>query len=62
MGAVYIWHDTVTYDKLTINERQKTHQKFSEMLDQVRRGFQMIRPSLHLLKEYFRCPLKKFTV
>ena len=39
MGAVNIWRDTVTYDELTINERQKTDQKFSEMLDKVRRGF-----------------------
>uniref|UniRef100_A0A1X7SSZ9 ATP-dependent DNA helicase n=1 Tax=Amphimedon queenslandica TaxID=400682 RepID=A0A1X7SSZ9_AMPQE len=39
MSAVNIWRDTVTYDELTINERQKTDQKFSEMLDKVRRGF-----------------------
>uniref|UniRef100_A0A1X7TGA0 Uncharacterized protein n=1 Tax=Amphimedon queenslandica TaxID=400682 RepID=A0A1X7TGA0_AMPQE len=39
MGAVNIWHDTVTYDKLTKNERQKTNQKFSKMLDKVRWGF-----------------------
>uniref|UniRef100_A0A1X7VSF0 Uncharacterized protein n=1 Tax=Amphimedon queenslandica TaxID=400682 RepID=A0A1X7VSF0_AMPQE len=31
-GAVNIWRDSVTYDKLTINERQQTNQKFSEML------------------------------
>uniref|UniRef100_A0A1X7TSQ9 ATP-dependent DNA helicase n=1 Tax=Amphimedon queenslandica TaxID=400682 RepID=A0A1X7TSQ9_AMPQE len=28
MGAVNIWCDTVTYDELTTNERQKTDQKF----------------------------------
>ena len=39
IGAVNIWRDTVTYDELTINERQKTDPKFSEMLDCVRRGF-----------------------
>ena len=39
MGAVNMWRDTVTYDELTINERQKTDQKFLEMLDKVRRGF-----------------------
>uniref|UniRef100_A0A1X7TX44 ATP-dependent DNA helicase n=1 Tax=Amphimedon queenslandica TaxID=400682 RepID=A0A1X7TX44_AMPQE len=33
MGAVNIWCDTVTYDKLTTNKRQKTHQNFLEMLD-----------------------------
>ena len=39
IGAVNIWRDTITYDELTINERQKTDPKFSEMLDCVRRGF-----------------------
>uniref|UniRef100_A0A1X7U8Y9 ATP-dependent DNA helicase n=1 Tax=Amphimedon queenslandica TaxID=400682 RepID=A0A1X7U8Y9_AMPQE len=38
MVAVNIWRDTVTFDELTINKRQKTDQKFSEKLDKVRRA------------------------
>ena len=38
MGAINIWQDTVLYDEVTINERQKTDQTFSDMLDCVRRG------------------------
>ena len=38
MTLVNIWQDTVLYDKLTINERQKKDQAFSSMLDEVRRG------------------------
>ena len=36
--SVNIWQDTVLYDELTINERQKKDQAFSSMLDEVRRG------------------------
>ena len=39
LTAVNIWLDTVTYDELTINGRQKTDSKFSDRLDCVRRGF-----------------------
>ena len=39
MTSVNIWHDTVVYDELTINERQKKDQVFSSMLDEVRCGF-----------------------
>ena len=38
MTSVNIWQDTVVYDELTINERQKKDQMFSSMLDEVRRG------------------------
>ena len=38
MTSVNIWQDTVVYDELTINERQKKDQVFSSMLDEVRRG------------------------
>ena len=37
-AAVNIWRDCVTYDVLTINERQKNDPQFSSMLDCVRRG------------------------
>ena len=37
-AAVNIWKDCVTYDELTINERQKNDPQFSSMLDCVRRG------------------------
>ncbi len=36
--SVNIWHDSVVYDELTINERQKKDQEFSSMLDCMRRG------------------------
>ena len=38
MTSVNIWQDTVIFDELTINERQKKDQAFSSMLDEVRRG------------------------
>ena len=37
-ASVNIWRDSVTYDELTINERQKKDQAFSSILDTVRRG------------------------
>ena len=37
-AAINIWKDCVTYDELTINERQKKDPEFSSMLDCVRRG------------------------
>ncbi len=39
LGCAAIWQDIVTYDELTINERQKSDHAFSAMLDSVRRGF-----------------------
>uniref|UniRef100_A0A1X7UPF2 ATP-dependent DNA helicase n=1 Tax=Amphimedon queenslandica TaxID=400682 RepID=A0A1X7UPF2_AMPQE len=59
MGTVNIWRDTVTYDKLTINERQKTDQKFSEMLDKVRRGFPDNQTLATLSKTVFSTPVEK---
>ena len=38
LTSVNIWHDTVVYDELTINQRQKNDQGFSSMLDEVLRG------------------------
>ena len=38
LTSVNIWQDSVVYDELTINERQKKDQAFSSMLDEVRRG------------------------
>ena len=39
MISVNIWQDTVVYDELTINERQKKDQVFSSMLDEGQRGY-----------------------
>ena len=36
--SVIIWRDSVIYDELTINERQKSDAEFAKMLDCVRRG------------------------
>ena len=37
-ASANIWRDCVTYDELTINERQKNDPQFSSILDRVRRG------------------------
>ena len=37
-ASINIWKDSVTYDELTINERQKSDAEFSDILDCVRRG------------------------
>ena len=37
-NAVNIWKETVEYDELTINERQKGDETFFTMLDSVRHG------------------------
>jgi hypothetical protein len=37
-AAINSWRDCVSYDELTINERQKNDPQFSSMLDCVRRG------------------------
>ena len=37
--SVNIWRDVVTYDEVTINERQKKDAKFSAMLDSVCCGY-----------------------
>ena len=37
-ASVNIWRDSVTYDELTINERQKSDAEFADILDCVRRG------------------------
>uniref|UniRef100_A0A1X7V729 ATP-dependent DNA helicase n=1 Tax=Amphimedon queenslandica TaxID=400682 RepID=A0A1X7V729_AMPQE len=58
MGAVNIWRDTVTYDELTINERQKTDQKFSEMLDKVRLGFPDDETLATLSERVFSTPIE----
>ena len=38
MTSVNIWKETVVYDELTINERQKTDMQFCQMLQEVRQG------------------------
>ena len=38
MSSVNVWRDTITYDELTINERQKKDVIYSTILDEVRRG------------------------
>ena len=38
-ASVNIWRDLVSYDELTINERQKSDFAFAMMLDCVRRGY-----------------------
>ena len=38
LTSINFWKDSVVYDELTINERQKKDKEFSSMLDCVRRG------------------------
>ena len=38
MTSANIWQETVQYDELTINERQKNDKEYCTMLDEVRRG------------------------
>ena len=38
MMSVNIWKETVVYDELTINERQKTDKQFCQMLQDVQQG------------------------
>ena len=38
MTSVNIWKETVVYDELTINERQKTDKEYCQMLQEVRQG------------------------
>ena len=37
-ASINIWRDSVTYDELTINERQNSDAEFADILDCVKRG------------------------
>ena len=39
IGSVNIWKEAMLYDELTINERQKSDETCTDLLDGVRRGF-----------------------
>ena len=38
MGSGNIWKETIIYDELTVNERQKSDPVYSKVLDEIRRG------------------------
>ena len=38
IGSINIWQDTIIYDELTINERQKKDKAYSDFLNQIRCG------------------------
>ena len=38
MGSGNIWKDTIIYDELTINERQKSDPVYPKVSDEIRRG------------------------
>uniref|UniRef100_A0A1X7UDC1 ATP-dependent DNA helicase n=1 Tax=Amphimedon queenslandica TaxID=400682 RepID=A0A1X7UDC1_AMPQE len=57
IGAVNIWPDTVTYNQLTINKRQKTDKKFIEILENVRRGFPDDQTLATLSERVFSMPI-----
>ena len=50
MGSGNIWKHTVTYNELTINERQKNDPVYSKILDEVQRG-SLSQDSLKCLRE-----------
>ena len=50
MTSVNIWKESVIYDELTINERQKKDRCFVDILDEVRRG-SVSQPTLEHLKQ-----------
>ena len=52
--SVNIWKDTVVYEELTINERQKKDKPFAAMLDCVRRGCPTDE-TLHTLEQRVMC-------
>ena len=43
MTSVNIWKETVVYYELTLNERQKNDTQFSELLDEVRKGYMSVK-------------------
>ena len=45
IASVNIWKDTIVYDELTVNERQKKDQVYSQFLNEVRCS----RPSLNII-------------
>ena len=45
-----IWKDCITYDELTINQRQKDDLEYTKILDEVRRGSPS-KETLHILSE-----------
>uniref|UniRef100_A0A1X7V9D7 ATP-dependent DNA helicase n=1 Tax=Amphimedon queenslandica TaxID=400682 RepID=A0A1X7V9D7_AMPQE len=58
-NAVNIWKETVEYDELTINERQKGDETFFKMLDSVRHGC-LTDETLDMLKSHvFKFQYKK---
>ena len=59
MGAINIWQDTVLYDELTINERQKMDQTFSDMLDCVRRGIKSDKTISTLSQRVIKVPIEQ---
>ena len=38
MGSGNIWKETIIYDELTVNERQKSDPVYSKVLDEIRRA------------------------
>ena len=50
IASVNIWKETIVYDELTINERQKKNGLFVDILDQVRTSWFSLIQELGMLK------------
>ena len=53
--TINIWKETIVYDELTINERQKSDITYTNILDEVRRGF----PSEKAIKQLNKKVIEK---
>ena len=49
--------DTIVYDELTINERQKADKLYTDILDRVRRGFPSVEALTKLNEKVFQKPI-----
>ena len=52
IGSVKIWKEAVLYNELTINERQKSDELYTGLLDGVRGGFPSQEPLSYWLREF----------
>ena len=57
IGSTNIWKDTIVYDELTINERQKADKLYTDILDGVRRGFPSVEALTKLNEKVFQKPI-----
>ena len=57
IGSTNIWKDTIVYDELTINGRQKVDRVYTNILDGVRWGFPSVEALTKLKEKVFHKPV-----